>query len=56
MDENIAILLFVMGVMVGIPIGFMIAKQISVRPQTVIFTRDSEGRIVEIHYLPGILK
>ena len=46
------------GVIVGIPVGFMLANVLSAReaqpPASVVFQRDSEGRITEIHYIPGV--
>jgi len=39
------------GVLVGIPLGWMIAQVISsAAPASVVFERDSSGRITAIHY------
>ena len=47
----------IVGLLIGIPVGvclgWLIAQMLQKRqPSTVLFTRDSEGRITEIHYVP----
>jgi ABC-type antimicrobial peptide transport system permease subunit len=44
------------GVLVGIPLGWLIAqamfKPASTASSSVVFDRDTEGRITGIHYVP----
>lgn len=50
MDETTWLII---GIAIGIPLGILIYGVI-VRPQpaSVVFDRDSEGRILGIHYVP----
>jgi hypothetical protein len=42
------------GLLVGIPIGWIIAQMFTKTTHaSVVFDRDSEGRITGIHYVPG---
>jgi hypothetical protein len=44
----------VIGLLVGIPVGWIMAQMfMRVAPASVVFDRDSEGRITGIHYVPG---
>jgi len=50
MDKDEALALGILiGVLVGVPLGFMIAQVLG-RPASVVFDRDSSGRITAIHY------
>jgi uncharacterized membrane-anchored protein YhcB (DUF1043 family) len=47
------------GLLIGVPIGWLIAqvvtKQFPAQAQaSVIFDRDEQGRVVAIHYVPGV--
>jgi hypothetical protein len=50
----------VLGLIIGIPLGWVIAQTFTrpaqaaqAAPASVVFDRDSEGRITGIHYVPG---
>jgi hypothetical protein len=47
----------VLGLIIGIPLGWVIAQTFTrpaqASPASVVFDRDSEGRITGIHYVPG---
>jgi len=47
------------GLLVGVPIGWLIAQVLMKLPSaqataSVVFDRDEQGRIVAIHYVPGV--
>jgi hypothetical protein len=45
--------MFALGVLVGVIVGFslgLMLSQVLVRPASVVFDRDSSGRITAIHY------
>jgi hypothetical protein len=45
----------IIGIAVGIPLGWILAQVIAkpvLSPASVLFDRDSEGRITAIHYAP----
>jgi len=53
-DEASLALGLVVGLLVGIPIGWVMAWLVlQGRAASVVFDRDSEGRITGIHYVPG---
>ncbi len=47
----------IIGLFAGVSIGWMIAQAIAKpSPASVMFTRDEQGRITEIHYVPLSVK
>jgi len=44
---------FIVGIFVGIPLGFYLYNVFIEKPASVVFERDSEGRITGIHYVSG---
>jgi len=57
MDDTSLIIGFLMGIFVGIPIGWIVAQAIAgSKPSSVIFDRNQEGQITSIHYVPGVSK
>jgi hypothetical protein len=52
MADNWLLIGLIIGICVGIPVGFVIAKSYSQKTSSVVFDRDSEGRIIGIHYVP----
>jgi len=45
------------GLTIGIVVGAFLFKSLSEpRPSSIIFERDKSGKIVEIHYIPGVKK
>jgi uncharacterized membrane-anchored protein YhcB (DUF1043 family) len=43
----------IIGLLVGVPLGWIFAqyKRAETQPQSAVFDRDEEGRIVGIHYV-----
>jgi ABC-type antimicrobial peptide transport system permease subunit len=54
-DSDWLIVGLVIGVLVGIPLGWIIAQAFAKQaPSSVVFERDREGRITGLHYVPGV--
>jgi F0F1-type ATP synthase assembly protein I len=44
----------IIGVLVGISLGYILSQIIGKHPQaSIVFDRDQQGRITGIHYVPG---
>jgi hypothetical protein len=52
-DKDWLIAGLILGVLVGIPLGWILAQAIAKQaPSSVVFERDQQGRISGIHYVP----
>lgn len=57
-DRDIGIVIgLIIGIPLGVCIGWLIAQTLKPKePSSIVFDRDSEGRISAIHYVPGAAK
>jgi hypothetical protein len=51
-EETWLLVGLIVGMGVGIPLGFILAQFFMQKSASVIFDRDAEGRISGIHYVP----